>query len=83
MLQNDTNARLAKDLGSGGVYLTSAQGLTSVNAIKINCITGAVISVEVDWVNAASPQSITLVAGQSIYGNFSAITVTSGTIVAY
>ena len=81
MLQNETNIKLNKDLGSNGVYLTS--GTTEVNAIKINCITNASISVEVDWVNAASPQAITLVAGQSIYGKFTEITVASGSVVAY
>ena len=83
MLQHDTNAKLQKDLGQGGVYLTSAQGKTTVKAIKILCITNASISVEVDWVNSASPQALTLVAGQAIYGGFSEITVTSGSVVAY
>jgi len=83
MLQNDTNARLSKELGNSGVFLTSAQGLTAVNAIKIQCVTGAVINVEVDWVNAGSPQAITLIANQVIHGNFTAITVVSGSVVAF
>lgn len=83
MIAQDLNGRMLKDLGKSGVYLTSAQGLTTVDAIKIQCVTGAVISVEVDWVNSGSPQAITLVAGQSIYGKFTAVTVTSGSVVAY
>lgn len=83
MLQNDTNARLSKELGNGGVYLTSTQGATDVNAIKIQCLTDATLTAETGWVNADSPQAIVLTAGQVIYGNFSQITVSTGSVVAY
>ena len=81
MLNNDLAARMAKDLGSKGTYLAS--GTTAGDWVKINCVTDAAISVEVDWVTAGSPQALTLVAGQSIYGKFTSITVTTGTVVAY
>jgi len=83
MFSNELHARMMKDLGAKGVFLTSAQGLTPVDAIKIQCVAGAVINVEVDWVNSGSPQAVTLLANQVIYGKFTAITVVSGSVVAF
>ncbi len=69
--------------GAQGVKITSAQGATAGPFSIVNCLADAVFTCTVNWVNAGSPETITVTAGQSVYGVFSTITVTSGTIVAY
>lgn len=75
--------RLLKTTGASGVKLTSAQGATPVSALVINALEDSVIVVVVDWKNSGPTETLTLDKGQNVFGNFSQITVTSGTVVAY
>lgn len=71
------------DFGSNGYILKGAGNLTGNDFVIITALEDSSITVESNWVGAASPEPITLVAGQTIYGIFTTITWVSGKIVAY
>jgi len=83
MFPQDLIGRMIRNLGSKGTMVKNAQGTVTGDWIKITCVAAAVIVVKVDWTNAGATESITLAANQSVYGGFTQIAVTSGTVVAY
>jgi len=88
MSKNLYNVQTFQNLSFGGYGLrvltageTSVAG-ESFGALQV--IADAVISATSDAAGGdASITSLTLDAGTSIYGDFSAVTVTSGTVIAY
>lgn len=75
--------KLLKAIGQSGVKLTIVQGTKAISASMINALTDSVIVVKVDWANAGATETLSLDKGQTVYGNFTEATVTSGTVVAY
>ena len=69
----------------GGVVITSASGAVTGNFRWIQVITDTVLSVFTapNIASATGLQTITIPAGVGIGGRISAITVTSGVLIAY
>ncbi len=71
--------------GGGGRVITSASGAITGDFRWIQVVTDTVLSVltSSNITNSSALQSITIPAGVGIGGRFSAITVTSGVVIAY
>ena len=69
----------------GGQVVTSASGVVTGDFRWLQVVNDTVLSVltSSNVTNASALQAITIPAGVGIGGRFSAITVTSGVIVAY
>jgi len=74
---------MSKEFGTNGSLLKAAGALTSGPYNIIVALEDSDITVESTWVGADSPEPLTLVAGQTVYGVFSTITWGSGKIVAH
>jgi hypothetical protein len=69
----------------GGQVITSASGAVTGNFRWIQVVTDTVLSVltSSNITNASGLQTITIPAGLGLGGRFTAITVTSGVVIAY
>jgi len=69
----------------GGQVITSASGAVTGNFRWIQVVTDTVLSVltSSNISNASALQTITIPAGLGLGGRFTAITVTSGVVIAY
>lgn len=69
----------------GGQVITSASGAVTGNFRWIQVVTDTVLSAltSSNISNASALQTITIPAGLGIGGRFTAITVTSGVVIAY
>lgn len=69
-------------LGQNGVKI--ATGITETgNFYAVQALEDASINAEVNWKNADPLETITIDAGSVIYGVFTSINTTSGTVVAF
>ena len=86
--ENQSLRKIEKDsslsLGQyGAVYKTAAAALTGGPWGSIQATAAAVVSVTAsNWTGDATT-SVDIPAGETIFGNFTAITLTSGKIIAY
>ena len=69
----------------GGQVITSASGAVTGNFRWIQVVTDTVLSAlsSSNISNASALQTITIPAGMGLGGRFTAITVTSGVVIAY
>ena len=69
----------------GGQVITSASGAVTGNFRWIQVVTDTVLSVltSSNITNASGLQTITIPAGLGLGGRFTAVTVTSGVVIAY
>ena len=86
--ENQSLRKIEKDsslsLGQyGAVYKTAAAALTGGPWGSIQATAAAVVSVTAsNWTGDATT-AVDIPAGETIFGNFTAITLTSGKIIAY
>jgi hypothetical protein len=69
--------------GANGSILKAEGSLSAGDYVVICALTDSVVTAVTNWVGADSPETLTLSAGQTVYGVFSTITWVSGSIVAY
>lgn len=71
--------------GTGTILKATGSITTGVNSpfVTILALEASDITVESNWVGAASPEPLTLVEGQVVYGKFTEITWVLGKVVAY
>jgi hypothetical protein len=87
--ENQSLRKIEKDsslaLGQyGAVYKTSAGALSGGPWGAIQATSTAVVNVTSgNWTNSDSTTSVDIPAGATILGNFTAVTLTSGKIIAY
>lgn len=87
--ENSSLRKIEKDssfaLGQfGAVYKSAAGALAGGPWGKIQATTTAVVSVtSTNWTNSDATTAIDIPSGATIFGNFTAITLTSGTVIAY
>ena len=69
----------------GGQVITSSSGAVTGNFRWIQVVTDTVLSVltSSNITNASGLQTITIPAGLGLGGRFTAVTVTSGVVIAY
>ncbi len=68
----------------GAVYKTAAGALSGGPWGAIQATATAVVSVTSgNWTNSDATTAVDIAAGATIFGNFTAITLTSGKIIAY
>lgn len=69
---------------AGAVYKTAAGALSGGPWCAIQAVATAVVSVTSgNWTNSDASTAVPVPAGVTIYGDFSAISLTSGEIIAY
>ena len=83
-----TNDIDKQSFGQGGaILLTSAEGALTGEWCAIQCLTDATFTTltwsKLDTTNGAAITAPTFPQGSVIYGQFAAITVATGTVVAY
>jgi hypothetical protein len=84
-LASDSEKDSSLSLGQyGAVYKTSAGALTGGPWGAIQATATAVVSVTSgNWTDSDGTTAVDITAGATIFGNFTAITLTSGKIIAY
>jgi len=84
-LASDTEKDTSLSLGQyGAVYKTAAGALSGGPWGAIQATATAVVNVTSgNWTNSDATTAVDVPAGSTIFGNFTAITLTSGKIIAY
>jgi hypothetical protein len=84
-LASDSEKDSSLALGQyGAVYKTAAGALSGGPWGAIQATATAVVSVtSSNWTNSDGTSAVDIAAGSTIFGNFTAITLTSGKIIAY
>ncbi|RLA51424.1 MAG: hypothetical protein DRQ98_11510 [Gammaproteobacteria bacterium] len=72
---------------NGGTYISDTAAYTPTSPVDawfgIYCIADAVFTLLTDSQIENIPNDLELTAGQAIYGHFAAITLASGSVIAY
>jgi hypothetical protein len=66
-----------------GAKGTKVTATSTGNFFAIQAIQDSTVEVVVNWTNAGATETIDLLAGQTIYGVFTSVTLDTGYVVAY